>query len=455
MGDSPTRAPRASLTSLGCRVNQYEVRELAAELLRRGYRIVPFGQPADVTVVNTCTVTAEADTKSRATLRRAARTGDDPLVVAMGCYVDSDPDGAAAVPGVGLALKNGSKPQAAELVDEALRRSGRLLFDLPELADAGAPGELVRLLHAGEGVLARTRAVIKVQDGCNHFCSFCIIPFTRGRLRSRPAAAVLEEATALVELGYRELVLTGICLGDYGDERGFENASPRRDPLALLLEQLAALPGLDRIRLSSLDPADISEDLIQTLATLPAACHHFHLSLQAGDESVLARMRRRYTAVEFRALVDRLYGAMPDAGLTCDVIAGFPGESPEQFEETVRLCEASRFCKIHAFPYSPRTGTSAARWEDDVALAEKQRRVAVLQQLSDRLGREFAERHVGQQVVVLFEQEDRKLGVPTGLTGNYLRVRLQSPTGESLAGQLFPVEVTGCEAGTAIGRLSA
>lgn len=438
-----TRKPRISLYTLGCKVNQYETRETAADLLRMGYEIVPFGQPADVCVVNTCSVTDQADVKSRAAIRRARRTGDDPLVVATGCYADAAGEEVARLPGVASVVPNRDKDRLAQIVDETLRLSGRLLFPLPEAPDSSdthpVPGneELIPLLTAAQGVMARTRAVIKIQDGCNHFCSFCIIPFTRGRLRSRPPAEVLAEARELARLGYRELVLTGICIGDYGDEKGLPRGE--RDPLALLLEELAAIPGIERLRLSSIDPADTSDDLIDTMARLPQVCPHLHLSLQAGDEEVLRRMRRRYTAARFRELVARIYQAMPDAGLTCDVIVGFPSETEAQFEETLRLCEEARFCKIHAFPYSPRSGTLAARLPDDVPPTEKARRVRALLALSDRLGLEFAQRYLGETVPVLVEQRDRATGQLSGLTGNYLRVAFDGP--DSLRGSVVPVLV--------------
>lgn len=441
---SKTRRPRASLHTLGCKVNQYETRETAAELLALGYEVVPFGQPVDVCVVNTCSVTNEADVKSRAAIRRAGRSGDDPLIVATGCYADVAPEEVAGLPGVAAVVPNREKPRLAEIVDETVRLSGRLLFDLPETESpepvpGAVPREdgLIQLLHAAEGVMARTRAVIKIQDGCNHFCSFCIIPFARGRLRSRPAAEVRNEARVLAERGYRELVLTGICIGDYGDEKGFDRGE--RDPLALLLEELAAVPGIERIRLSSIDPADTSRDLLETMARVPQVCRHLHLSLQAGDETVLQRMRRRYTAEQFRDLVAQIYALMPDAGLTCDVIVGFPGETEEQFAETYALCEQARFCKIHAFPYSPRSGTQAARWEDDIPVAEKQRRVRELVSLSDRLGLEFGQRYLGETVTVLVEQRDRRTGLLGGLTGNYLRISFEGE--DHLRGQVLPILV--------------
>jgi threonylcarbamoyladenosine tRNA methylthiotransferase MtaB len=440
------RRPRVSLYTLGCKVNQYETRAAAADFLRLGYEVVPFGEPVDVCVVNTCSVTDQADGKSRAALRRAGRAGDDPLVVATGCYVETAPAAVASLPGVAAVVPHADKPGLAEATDDLLRRSGRLLFPLAPSA-APAESDLITLLEGGEGALARTRAVIKIQDGCNHFCSFCIIPFTRGRLRSRPPGEVLAEAARLARQGYREVVLTGICLGDYGDEKGFARGA--RDPLALLLEDLAAIPGLERLRMSSLDPADITPDLIDTMARLPQVCRHLHLSLQAGDEEVLRRMRRRYTAARFEELVAAIYAAMPDAGLTCDVIVGFPGETDAQFAETVRLCEAARFCKIHAFPYSPRSGTQAARLPDDVPPAEKQRRVETLLRLSERLGLAFAEQYVGETVSVLVEQRDRRSRRLSGLTGNYLRVHLDGP--DSRRGQLVPVTVTSAGAGGAFG----
>jgi len=451
------RRPRVSLYTLGCKVNQYETRQTAAELLRLGYQIVPFGQPADVCVVNTCSVTDQADVKSRAAIRRARRSGDDPLVVATGCYSDAAPVEAAGLPGVAAVVPNAEKARLAEVVDDTLRRSGRLLFpiDGPDIATDGASvlgdGDLVPLMLPGDGALGRTRAVIKIQDGCNHFCSFCIIPFTRGRLRSRAANEVLAEARELAAHGYQELVLTGICIGDYGDEKG----QPRRerDPLALLLEELAAVPGVRRLRISSIDPADTSQDLLETMARLPQACRHLHLSLQAGDQEVLSRMRRRYTAAQFRDLIQRIYAAMPDAGLTSDVIVGFPGETEAQFQETVRLCEEAGFCKIHAFPYSPRAGTLADRLPDDVPHAEKQRRVQELRALSDRLGLGFAERYLGETVDVLVEQRDRQSGEISGLTGNYLRVAVEGP--DSMRGRIVPVLVQSAGSEGAAGVLAS
>jgi threonylcarbamoyladenosine tRNA methylthiotransferase MtaB len=433
---SVTRRPRVSLTSLGCKVNQYEMRVTAEELLQRGFEVVPFGAPADACVVNTCSVTNEADVKSRATLRRAARCGDDPLVVATGCYADVAPDAVGSVAGVAAVVANREKPRLAEVVDDLLRRSGRLLFSLDE-APAPAPEGLLSL---DGGALTRTRAVLKVQDGCNHFCSFCIIPFARGRLTSRPLEDVLVEARRLADQGYRELVLTGICIGDYGDERGFPRRGDGRDPLAALLEQLAEIPGIARLRISSIDPADVTDDLIATLGRLPQTCRHLHLSLQAGDDEVLRRMRRRYDAATFEYMVARLREQIPGLALTADVIVGFPGETEAQFEETARVCERGAFSKIHVFPYSPRTGTRAAAWPDDVPPAVKERRAHTLIQLSDRLGLRFAQSFLDETVEVLVESRQRASGLLTGLTDNYLRVQLDGP--DTWRGELIPVHVT-------------
>jgi threonylcarbamoyladenosine tRNA methylthiotransferase MtaB len=432
---SGPRRPRVSLTSLGCKVNQYEMRSAAEDLRRRGFELVPFGAPADACVVNTCTVTHEADAKSRATLRRAARCGDDPVVVATGCYAEMAPAAVEAVDGVTAVLPNREKPRLAEVVEELLQRSGRLLFDLDEAPPAPPEG----LLSLEVGPLTRTRAVLKVQDGCNHFCSFCIIPFARGRLVSRPEAEVITEARRLAEAGYRELVLTGICIGDYGDERGFPRPEDGRDPLASLLDRLAEVSGIARLRISSIDPADISADLIETLSRLPQVCRHLHLSLQSGDDEVLRRMRRRYDAATFEHLVARLRAAIPGLALTADVIVGFPGETERQFGETVRVCERSRFSKIHVFPYSPRSGTRAAEWPDDVAPAEKDRRARALMTLSDRLALDFAQSFLGDTVEVLVEHRHRRSGLLTGLTDNYIRVQFEGP--DEWRGELAPVKV--------------
>jgi threonylcarbamoyladenosine tRNA methylthiotransferase MtaB len=426
---STPRRPRISFYSLGCKVNQYETRQVAETLLQMGYQVVPFGQPADACVVNTCAVTDGADVKSRAVLRRAARSGDDPLVIATGCYAEVAPEAVAAIPGVARVAANDEKPRLAEIVDDLVRQSGRLLFDLPatELPEALPTGDLLSLLPDGDAI-HRTRAVLKIQDGCNHFCSFCIIPFARGRLRSRPADEVVAEAERRAAEGYREIVLTGICLGDYGDERGFP--ATEGDPLARLIERLAAIPGLFRIRLSSIDPRDVSDDLIATMARLPQACRHLHLSLQSGDDAVLARMRRRYDASGFRRMVAALYAAMPEIALTTDVIVGFPGETEAQFQNTARMAEECRFAKVHVFPYSPRQGTQAAHWPDDVPPPEKERRVRALIDLSDGLASDFAARHLGEEVEILVESRDRRSGLLTGLTGNYLRVLVAGDAAE-------------------------
>jgi threonylcarbamoyladenosine tRNA methylthiotransferase MtaB len=429
------RRPRVSLTSLGCKVNQYEMRVAAKELLDRGFEVVPFGTPVDACVVNTCSVTNEADVKSRAVLRRAARCGDDPVVVATGCYADVAPAAVGAISGVAAVLPNREKPRLADVVEDLLRRSGRLLFDL----EAGSPRPPEGLLSLEEGSLSRTRAVLKVQDGCNHFCSFCIIPFARGRLTSRPEEEVLVEARRLAAAGFRELVLTGICIGDYGDERGFPKRGGGRDPLARLLEMLAGIPGLARLRISSIDPADVTDDLIDTMACQLEVCRHLHLSLQSGDDEVLRRMRRRYDAATFEHLVARLRSAISGLALTADVIVGFPGETERQFEETVRVCERSAFSKIHVFPYSPRSGTRAAEWPDDVPPAEKEARVRALLALSNRMALEFAQSFLGETVEALVESRHRGSGMLSGLTDNYLRVQFDGP--DDWRGQLVPVRV--------------
>lgn len=421
------RRPRASLHSLGCRVNQYEVREAAVELSRRGFDLVPFGSPADVCIVNTCAVTHEAEVKSRAALRRAARCGDDPLVVATGCYSELAPEGVRAVPGVVEILPNAEKHRAAEVAEDLVRRSGRLLFPLAGPAPAGPEeSELIPLLRRTGGAAGRTRAVIKIQDGCNHFCSFCIIPFTRGRLRSRPAAEVVAEAQSLADLGFREIVLTGICIGDYGDERG--SAPVQGDPLARLLERLAQIPGIRRIRLSSLDPADVTDDLLATLARLPACCPHLHLSLQSGSSDVLRRMRRRYDADGFMRLVERIRAHLPGCGLTADVIAGFPGETEQEFDETRAVCRAADFLHIHCFPYSERPGTLAARLPDDVPPRVKKERVAALAHQAGEQLAGIARRAVGREVEVLLEDPDDAEGELSGLTGGFLRVIVPAPS---------------------------
>jgi threonylcarbamoyladenosine tRNA methylthiotransferase MtaB len=412
------RRPRAGFITLGCKVNQYESARIAEELWERGFDIAGDDEPLDVCVVNTCSVTQVAAAKSRNAIRRIRRRCPRALIVVTGCGTEADRSAVESVPEIDLVVANSEKDRIADYILE--RFAGQGGFSLPHPRLEGG-----FLYNNG-----RVRALLKVQDGCDNFCSYCIIPYTRGKPRSRPAQDVLGEARRLAEAGYREVVVTGICIGAY-DSGGLR--------LADLLGQLARIDGIERIRLSSIEPGDVDEALVELLRTEPRICRHLHLPLQSGDDDILRAMNRPYTAAEYVRILDRVRSAVPELAVTTDVIVGFPGETEEQFRRTVELVESLRFAKVHVFPFSPRRGTPAVDMPDQVPQKEKDRRVHELISVSEKLQRDFAEGYVGREVDVLVEGARPKDGWAEGLTDTYLRVSF--PCSESLEGQIVKVRV--------------
>ncbi|MGC8834075.1 MAG: tRNA (N(6)-L-threonylcarbamoyladenosine(37)-C(2))-methylthiotransferase MtaB [Armatimonadota bacterium] len=415
---------------MGCKVNQYESARIAEELWERGFDIAEGDEPLDVCVVNTCSVTQVAAAKSRNAIRRIRRRCPRALIVVTGCGTEADRSAVESVPEIDLVVANREKDRIADYILERFAGQRGILLPHPRL---------------GEGFLynnGRVRALLKVQDGCDNFCSYCIIPYTRGKPRSRPAQDVLEEAKRLAEAGYREVVVTGICIGTY-------NSGGRR--LTDLLKQLARIEGIERIRLSSIEPGDVDEALVELLRTEPRVCRHLHLPLQSGDDDILRAMNRPYTAAEYIRILDCVRSAVPELAVTTDVIVGFPGETEEQFRRTMELVESLRFAKVHVFPFSPRQGTPAAEMPNQVPQKEKDRRVHELISVSQRLQRDFAEGYVGRQVDVLVEGARPKDGWAEGLTDTYLRVCF--PCSESLEGQVVKVRVVGANSSGAEGEM--
>jgi threonylcarbamoyladenosine tRNA methylthiotransferase MtaB len=443
---APPTAPIAEPTTvafatLGCKLNQYDTTELQALLEGRGFRTVPFDAPAQLYVINTCTVTARADYSDRQAIRRAIARNPGALVVVTGCYAQTNPEAVAAIPGVDLVVGTRDKYALPDLLGELAKRARPLV----RVSDVFAPGPapVVPLRRFAPGY---TRAFVKVQDGCQHRCSFCIVPFARGGSRSQPLPVVLEQVEALVAAGYREVVLTGVDLGHYGWD-----LQPRTS-LAALVRQLLGQPGLARLRLSSILPAYFTPELIETIVGEPRVCRHLHIPLQSGADRVLRAMRRPYDVGRYRKLVEGLAAALLDLGLGTDVITGFPGETAVEFAETEALVAALPFTYLHVFSYSDRRGTEAARRPvPRVPPLEIRRRTTRLRRLGAAKAGAFARAQVGRDVTVLVLEHRSRAGALVGLTGHYLEVAFEGP--DTLMRGFARVRVTGADGALLQGAL--
>ncbi|HBV98126.1 MAG: RNA modification enzyme MiaB [Peptococcaceae bacterium BICA1-7] len=429
---------KVAIATLGCKVNQYESSSIAGIFRDRGYEVVDFGERADVYVINTCTVTHAGDRKSRQFIRRAVRSNPEGLVVVAGCYAQVSPGEVLEIPGVDLVIGTAEKSLIVDRVEEL--QKGKKVNAVLDSSQIGEYEELPAVAATG-----RTRAFLKIQEGCNNYCSYCIVPYARGPLRSRDPGRIVEEAGKLVEAGYREVVLTGIHTGAYGRDK------PGTPGLASLLERLSGIKGLNRIRLSSVEPMDVHEDLIAVMARGLPFCPHLHIPLQSGDDQILSAMRRHYTAADFISLAGGIKEKIRDVSITTDVIVGFPGETAENFMNTYRLAEEIKFSAMHVFKYSPRKGTAAAEFPGQVAGEVKERRSKMLIELGSVLAGEFASHYIGREVEVLVEDlADGRPGMLQGHTANYLLVIF--PGEERLKGQFVRVRAESVSGGTLQGR---
>jgi threonylcarbamoyladenosine tRNA methylthiotransferase MtaB len=418
-----------AFATLGCKLNQVESLELQRLLEARGYRAVPFEESAQVYVINTCTVTARADYSDRQMIRRAIAKNPSALIVATGCYSEINPQAIARIPGVDLIAGNQEKYQIPELLG-SLRKRARPVVRVGEISKARS----VPVVPVGHHS-ARTRAFVKIQDGCQHRCAFCIVPYARGGSRSQDGSVVVEQVQRLVESGRREVVLTGVDIGHYG-----RDLVPRTT-LAALLARLVEVPGLRRLRLSSVLPAYFTDDLIEVITGSHAICPHLHIPLQSGSDRVLRSMRRPYNTNIYQALLERLSRAIPDLGLGADVIVGFPGETEADFRETVRLIEALPFSYLHVFSYSDRNGTEAVRLPDHLSPRVVAQRSKTLRALSKAKNLAFRQRLLGRKLEVLvLETREKATGLLTGLTGNYANVLFDGP--DDWLGQFVNVTIT-------------
>lgn len=401
---------KVAFCSLGCKVNQYETNAMAQKFIKHGYEVVEFDEYADVYIVNTCTVTNVADRKSRQMLRRAKEINKDATLVACGCYAQVAKEELKKIPEIDLIIGNNEKNDIIQIVENHIAQKGAedLVSDVMYKLDYVELGTTT--------YTEKTRAVIKVQDGCDRFCSYCLIPYARGHIRSRKIENVIEEIKKVVEEGINEVVITGIHIASYGRDFKGENIG-----LIDLLEEINKIQGLHRIRLGSIEPTIITDEFVERLSKLDKICDHFHLSLQSGCTETLKRMNRRYTTEEFKAVTKRLRAKFPNVALTTDIIVGFPGETDDEFNTTYEFLKEIAFYKMHIFKYSQRKGTKAAVMPNQIDGKIKEERSKKLIELSNENEYNYNKKYIGKQVEVLFEEREGEY--LKGHTTNYIVVK--------------------------------
>lgn len=423
--------PTVAFHTLGCKVNHYETEAIWQLFKQEGYERVDFESTSDVYVINTCTVTNTGDKKSRQVIRRAVRKNPDAVICVTGCYAQTSPAEILAIPGVDVVVGTQDRVKMLQYIEqykkerEPINGVANIMknrvyeeLDVPSFTD-------------------RTRASLKIQEGCNNFCTFCIIPWARGLMRSRDPKEVIKQAQQLVDAGYKEIVLTGIHTGGYGEDMKDYN-------LAMLLRDMeAGVKGLERIRISSIEASQITDEVIEVIKNSQLVVRHLHIPIQSGSNTVLKRMRRKYSMEFFAERLERLKEVLPGLAVTSDVIVGFPGETEEEFMETYNFIKKHKFSELHVFPYSKRTGTPAARMEDQVDEEIKNERVHRLITLSDQLAKEYASQFEGEVLEVIPEEkykEDPNSGLYEGYTDNYMKVVF--PANEDMIGKIVKVKIT-------------
>ena len=422
---------KVSFYTLGCKVNQYETNAMAQKFKEAGYEIVDVNDDiSDICVVNTCTVTNMSDRKSRQILRKVKEKNQDAIIAAVGCYAQVAKDDLQKMPEIDIVLGNEEKANIVKYVEEFISNKDNKIVEIEDIASKKEFEDMGQITYT-----EKTRAVIKVQDGCNQFCSYCIIPYARGRVRSRKMDSIIQEITQIAQKGIKEVVITGIHVASYGRDFGNENG------LIELLEKINEIDGIHRIRLGSLEPKIITEEFMQRLIKLEKMCHHFHLSLQSGCDETLKRMNRKYNTAEIKEIVERLRRYYDDVILTTDIIVGFPGETEEEFEKTYQFLKEIKLYKMHVFQYSPRKGTRAAVMPNQVVGNIKEERSRKLIELSNENQKRYNEMLIGKEVEVLFEDQaiEEKKKYFKGHTQNYILVKYE--TDENLENTLKSVKI--------------
>lgn len=409
---------------MGCKVNQFETETMEGLFKKQGYEIVPFTEAADFYVINTCSVTSLGEKKSRQLIRRAKRQNEQAIIAVTGCYSQVAPEEIKAIDGVRVVLGTKERAHIVDYVEQAAREDG-ILDEVTDIMQADAFEDIPLY-----DVPQRTRAFLKIQEGCSNFCSYCIIPYARGPLRSRHPDSVLQEARKLVDMGFKEIVLTGIHLGAYGRDLGEEVT------LADAARAVLSIPELRRLRLGSLESIELSQELFQLLREDERFAKHLHLPLQAGSDEILHAMNRHYDTARFAELIDTVEASVPGIAMSTDIIVGFPGETEDMFQRSLDFVAKMNFARMHVFPYSKRKGTPAATMPDQVPEPVKKERVHRMQQLADKKAAEFHAGFLGRTMNVLFETEHK--GITDGLTGNYIRVYTDAPV---VSGEIYAVKL--------------
>ncbi len=425
-----------AFSTLGCKVNQYETEAISEKFEDMGYTVVPFSDVADYYIINTCSVTAMSDKKSRQIIRRAKKTNPNAIIAVMGCYSQTAPDEVLDINGVNLVL--GTKDKASVI---------NLLKNIDNTTKLNAV-ESVKDNHTFENLtikrcMDRTRAYIKIQDGCSQFCSYCIIPYARGPVRSREEKDIIDEVLTLVDNGYTEVILTGIHAASYGKD--LENTS-----LAKLLKEIDKIDGIKRIRLSSIEPMTLNRQFVEDIRDCKKLCPHFHISLQSGCDETLKRMNRHYTTDQFYEVVEGLREAFPDCAITTDIMVGFQGETDEEFNKTLEFVNKVKFTEAHVFQYSQRRGTPAAKRPNQVSPQIKEVRSKIIINATDRTRNEFLDNHIGKEMEVLFETRSKD-NYYEGKTTNYLTVHV--PCDEEISGKFYMTHIESVKDGILYGRI--
>ena len=430
-----------AFSTLGCRVNHYETEAMAEKFIREGYEITDFSNFADVYVVNTCSVTNMSDKKSRQIISRARRINENAIIAAVGCYSQVSPEEVAKIEGVDVVLGTRNKGDIVYYVNKAK----------DEKESQIVVGEVLRNKEFEdlniEEYQDKTRAFLKIQDGCNRFCAYCLIPYTRGAVCSKDPEKVISEIKKLAEHGFKEIILSGIHTASYGVDLEGDVS------LMTILEEIEKVDGIERVRIGSIEPCFFTDSVIEKMKSMKKLCPQFHLSLQSGCDATLKRMNRRYTAKEYADSVNLLRETMPDVSITTDVIVGFPGETEEEFNETYEFLKNIKLTKTHVFKYSPRKGTKAADMQDQLDGSIKEKRSKLLIELSNKNEKEFIEKFIGKEMDALIEAEVKgKDGIYEGYTRNYIKVQVPC-TCADVTGKIVDIEITEAENEIGIAKL--
>ncbi|HEY8362650.1 MAG TPA: tRNA (N(6)-L-threonylcarbamoyladenosine(37)-C(2))-methylthiotransferase MtaB [Tissierellaceae bacterium] len=418
---------KVAFYTLGCKVNQYETEAMEEMFERKGYEIVGEDEIADIYVINTCTVTNLSERKSRQFISRAKKKNRDALIAVVGCYPQVAPEEVAKIEGVDVIVGTTDRNKIVELCEKAIANKEKI--NVVRNIRTQKEFESINIKE----VKSKTRAYIKIQDGCNQFCSYCIIPYARGPIRSRDLDDIIKEANNLADAGFKEIVLTGIHIASYGKDK-------RDISLIDVLEEVGKIDKIQRIRLSSIEPTLINREFMERVVKIGKVCDHFHLSLQSGSPTVLKRMNRKYTPQQYKEIVNIIRDFMPNAGITTDIIVGFPGETEEEFNETYNFVREIGFSRIHVFKYSPRRGTPAAKFENQVDGNVKNIRSDKLISLGEELMKEFHLKFIGSTLSVLFEEKSKKdKDYMEGYTTNYIRVKAKKDL--QLIGEIVDVRI--------------